>query len=245
MSNAVDFRRRSAAGFSLLELVLAIVTLGVLAVLLVSGISGIRARAAAVKCLANLREIHRGIIAYANDQRGAFPYAYSYGSPMPGEPIVGAFKRYENWSGQLVLNNYVGSWEVFKCPSAPLNWSDDPSKYYHYARDGAFVHYAYNGYLARPEGAENAFPRGCFFGYLANVHNPSKVLLLYDGAFRTNGEATSGFYLFYDRDVAHFRHQDWINVIYVDGHVESHRKTDFPNTPDDPIGKYHIRKDLN
>lgn len=77
-------RRRRGTGFTLVEMLITIAIVGMLAALLVPAINGARAKADQSKCIANLRSLATGVLAYAGDNDGQLPQEYNSVAPLGG-----------------------------------------------------------------------------------------------------------------------------------------------------------------
>jgi len=64
-------------GFTLLELLVVIVIIGLLAAMMFPVFSRIQERGREVQCASNLRQLHQAAMSYANDNGGFLPQAAS------------------------------------------------------------------------------------------------------------------------------------------------------------------------
>lgn len=109
------YRRKShrVAAFSLLEMLIAIGILAVLAALILPAIQRSMQRADQARCLANLRQIYAGVIAYVSDNAGCLPP-----NRVPGKA----------WF-QGVFPDYLPIAKVFACPADKAGFTArDPAK---------------------------------------------------------------------------------------------------------------------
>jgi prepilin-type N-terminal cleavage/methylation domain-containing protein/prepilin-type processing-associated H-X9-DG protein len=121
-------RAVSRAGFSLIELLVAIGIVGVLLAILLPVLSKVRQQATAVRCAANLQQVGQAFTAYLIDSRQLAFWRgqdintegmdwYVHGGQETGNGHVGQgglFNRFQ----PRPLNPYVGgNLEVFRCPS--------------------------------------------------------------------------------------------------------------------------------
>lgn len=193
-------KTRAASAFTLLELLIVIVIVGVLTLLGLGAMGSIRASARQVECTTNLRQIYQALMARVSDLNGVFPSANQY-------PSYASWAR--NWDYDLIARKVLPGWEPFSCPAAPRNWPNT----------GFYIHYGMNSYLPPAEGG---VPEARAFGRLSNVEHPARTVMLADSIFPNRTNPTSGFYLIADSVRIHGRHQGKANVMFVDGHLEQH-----------------------
>lgn len=126
--NNLPNRIHCRAGFTLVELLVVIVIIGILAAMLLPAITGVKERSNRLMCSNNLREIHKMAIAYAKDNDDVLPF---YDDPKPNAPML-----LEEQINTFCRKNYTRNLKVFKCPSrsAPYGLSKE-------------YQYEYNPYL--------------------------------------------------------------------------------------------------
>ena len=94
-------------GFSLIELLVVIVIIGILAALIIPAVGKGTSLAARNKCLNNLRQIQVATVAYAAENNGQFPSA---------ERIYGFPHEFENFSNSLGKYLDVSREKIMFCP---------------------------------------------------------------------------------------------------------------------------------
>jgi prepilin-type N-terminal cleavage/methylation domain-containing protein/prepilin-type processing-associated H-X9-DG protein len=158
----------TAAGFTLLELLIVIAIVGVLASLLLPVVGRTQRKARETSCVSNLRQLGVGLALYADDHGGRLPFA----EPLPSHPVA----TNPPLPGiRAILSPYVAaSAGVFRCPEDKVG---------RFEREGTSYEWNYllNGKLLHAPSTEGAIPVGSdvfFFGSLDL--GTSKMPLLYD-----------------------------------------------------------------
>ncbi len=110
-------------GFTLIELMVVISTLGILMAMLVPSVSRARAVGVSTVCLSNQRQLQAAFLGYAQDHSDEFPsnnFVYVVGlgtvtmqSWAPGNPQT---DMDDSHIREGILHTYLGSSEVYRCP---------------------------------------------------------------------------------------------------------------------------------
>ncbi|MGA4579827.1 prepilin-type N-terminal cleavage/methylation domain-containing protein [Limisphaera sp. VF-2] len=211
----------ASAGFSLVELLVVMVILGILAGILLPALARSRQLGKRTQCLSQLRQLAVAAQMYTDTYAGFFPPAYSYevreGLPCavawdlttvmsdPPRVVPGTL-----WDGQ-------GNPQIQQCPEyrGPANWAVDPYTGYNYNTSylghGQFESVPEPARLAavKQPAATAMFGDGQYAGgankfMRAPWPNPG------DAEFRGRWAGTQGY-----------RHANRSNTAFVDGHVES------------------------
>ncbi len=176
---------RARPAFTLVDIIVSIVVIGILISLLMPGLAKVNAHSRRVTCSSNLRQMGLGLAMYANDFRGLLPPSVHL---QPGNNALGggtqpqdmmelrledssiAFSG-ESWDGLglLIKAEYLNAPKLFYCPSHRGNhpfskYSDRFGEY----KGGAVCNYHFRG--IGPDGSRNLF-----------LIEPSESALLADG----------------------------------------------------------------
>jgi prepilin-type processing-associated H-X9-DG protein len=194
------------------ELLVAIVILGILSALVTPVVQRVKRNGASIKCMSNMLQVTRLILLYAAENNNDLLPSLAYYSPTQGS-------AYNNWldkCGYLPVKTYDGLWNgVMTCPSRKT------------PAGAAFnaLHYGMN-YAMGPSFA-NATQMGAPFHKIFEVERPSQTMLL--------AELNNWYRAVPGEDKIVFPHDGRNNVTFLDGHGES---TTGPWKPPKPGNSY-------
>ncbi|MDQ8208367.1 type II secretion system protein [Coraliomargarita algicola] len=212
-------------GFTLIELLSAIAIAGILLGILIVGIGRVRQTADRVKCVANIRELGKGIMLFSNEHYNRLPPSEegvssgTYPGPTFGTDVH-SFRS--TWS-EYIINIYLHeAYDVLICPSRPEEWTAQSR--------GKYSDYGFNQRLSPVDGE---YRKGV---PLVTIPNPSNTVLLADSKHSTLNAGMFRLLSYTDVDPRHVG--STANVLYVDQHVESvELNMESPPGYDEPLGR--------
>ncbi|MDQ8194513.1 type II secretion system protein [Coraliomargarita sp. SDUM461004] len=212
-------------GFTLIELLSVIAVVGVLMGILVIGVGKVRDKANQVKCVANIRELGKGIMLFANEHYNRLPPSEegvssgSYPGPTFGTEVI-AFRS--TWADYIATVYLDEAYDVLICPARPEEWTAQSR--------GKYSDYGFNQRLSPVEGE---YRKGV---PLVTIPDPSNTVLLADSKHATLNAGMFRLLSYTDVDPRHAG--STANVLFVDQHVESiELNLASPPADDEPLGR--------
>lgn len=115
MRNPAEKRKQERTRFTLIELLVVIAIIAILAGLLLPVLNQVRAKAKAVNCVSNLKQLGGAFVLYTDDYNGMSPWN-----------CPGSTGDRMTWKTRMYSLGYINSWTVASCPGAQLsvyNWT--------------------------------------------------------------------------------------------------------------------------
>ncbi len=212
---------KKSSRFTLIELLVVIAIIAILASMLLPALQQARAKARAISCTSQMKQLGLGWIMYTDDDDEHTP-RYENNIPNNGVTIENGVRRGGHWNTRIYP--YVGDIKTFGCPSA----SKDPTKapgnnfvpgipssngcriYSNYAYNAGSNYGTYNG---PGDSAMSSFtkPSGTYVILEAQCNRTFPSDYGTDGN-RQQVVSTSGTFGL---------HSGRSNILFADGHVES------------------------
>ena len=209
------FLRGNSRSFTLVELLVVIVIIGLLAGLSVPAISGATAKAKSTECVNNLRQIGTAMNLFASENNGYLPYAAGPNAAGTGTDI-----GFNHWAAPLAVIMGVGTGSV----SFPSRASFDDAKAKH-AFNCPACKTGFRTYTANMRGmgflpGGNAYPQR----KIASLVKSSQLILVADDTLGDPAPANGGQDQFDESSYTNrigIRHGGRANALFGDFHVES------------------------
>ncbi|MDQ8194790.1 type II secretion system protein [Coraliomargarita sp. SDUM461004] len=192
-----DRKKYSRRGFTLIELLVVIAVIAVLAAILLAVIGPARERVDLAKCANSLRSLYVTNGVYMLDNRSQYPPVHAKDHALTYWRR--SFLQYEGLPSDSAKYLAAMSKTSFVCPSVGdfLAESDLPD---------TFISYAINDYLHQLNSV--------------NVRDPAKCLFAMDAGIRAGNLPTESVTPALLRRIGNNYHNDSVNLIFADGHVE-------------------------
>jgi prepilin-type N-terminal cleavage/methylation domain-containing protein/prepilin-type processing-associated H-X9-DG protein len=112
--------RRSA--FTLIELLVVIAIIAILAAILFPVFAQAREKARAITCVSNMKQMNLAVLMYVQDSDETYPMGEFWNDAT-------SFSNYYRWSSQFVLQPYIKSYGLMKCPDDSFTTDENPADY--------------------------------------------------------------------------------------------------------------------
>ena len=221
--------------FTLIELLMIVAIIAILAGLLLPSLKNAKEAGRQTACKSNLRQMSLAFITYANDYNNYIPpywIQYTYYGGTGGATNYSVL-GYSGGTNQ----GYLG-----ECASVKSEWRAwfDPATQYMYYKKFAgcyscpsatinkkygmdYGENAYIGNAAEKTYAGNTTAKLTFTKYL-KVQNPTKIFLLSDANTYVAASPLEDLDDEPGENYVHYRHNGSLNLIFLDLHVESHKR---------------------
>lgn len=195
---------RAASAFTLVEMLVSLVVIGILSALLLTAFKGARDSSQAMTCTSNLRQIGRALYSYAAEHEGTFPPSRPEGLVWPANTFMYALNPYlENKPSATFQQQkalcYSG---VFRCPGKE-DWNLNGTEINQFS-------YGMNTF--------NTDQATKFAKSTVAITNLSKTLLVADVQATSDCLRNSNYMYVNSKALRHFKKRS-DNVLFCDGHV--------------------------
>ena len=218
-------KKKENVSFTLIELLVVIAIIAILAAMLLPALSNARAAGQTAGCKTNIKNIGSFIHMYIDSYNGYIPAIYD---GRRGTNIKWVWPFLDSLNIGLKKSNY----KYNGCSvQRPFIQAKIEEKTYDGQYDWAL--YGYNGYLGYHDGNGNvgtSWSQNYAMGILSKVKNPSQKMLAADTNYNMTIAALR-YYVNYKEDSIGYVHNGTVNMVFIDGHVENHKHTDFERIP--------------
>jgi prepilin-type N-terminal cleavage/methylation domain-containing protein/prepilin-type processing-associated H-X9-DG protein len=203
--------------FTLIELLVVIAIIAILASLLLPALAKAKAKASAIKCLSNEKQIGLGYLLYASDNADYLPLAAHEGDAAPCQWFFEISPYISKQAGSYT--SLVAKANVVACPSAKLDKVFPASTPASQAYGGYGQNYIYLGYLVEEDRVK-----------VAKVSKPVETCMNGDGLDPAPGLNWWNYGYLYppskppwgtSKVLPYVRHGKGDNYSWVDGHVST------------------------
>ena len=222
-SHSFSARKTNVKGFTLIELLVVIAIIAILAAILFPVFARARENARKASCISNLKQIGLGIMQYTQDYDERFPASRT--------PTTIGKNTNSPYPWQMVIQPYVKSYQVFRCPSAVSS-----NKVYYSnptgddGDDRIFVSYVCNGtgdannrnfWGGETPMNTTGIGGGASVGgaSIARIKSAAQVILVGEVTTRQDPEYWG------ESDLSFLNHLGMTNFLFADGHVKSMKPT--------------------
>ncbi|MDX9981238.1 MAG: prepilin-type N-terminal cleavage/methylation domain-containing protein, partial [Lentisphaeria bacterium] len=185
--------------FTLIELLVVIAIIAILASMLLPALQQARAKAKAISCTGNVKQLGLGVIMYVDDNRERYPAYYWDGTAW--QPPNGGYKG--------LVHPYINAQKVWECPGRPSGWPGEGTSTTW--NDVTSCHFIYNIYMNSRAGSTLTKPTET----VVFAENRNTTIWGMDGITQMwpnelSANANTRFT---------FPHNSNANILWADGHV--------------------------
>lgn len=236
---SIKSRDSAAWAFTLVELLVVIVVIGILATLVLTATVKVRQAGDSAKCVANMRQIGVAMIQYSSENMGYFPP--HYGRPFfdPEKPDV-----FIGWAGHLApylgATNYNGPVSsIFYCPADPDSKKRPLNATYVYntpdPRWPISYGYNYQDFTSQKNWRDLEFETTA--ANVRRMQRPSSIILAADSTPLSEGGSAPDL-IYWQNPASELsankkrHHGNGFNAVFVDGHVKGMNYPEAGNNPE-------------
>lgn len=227
-------RTGTRQAFTMLEILIAVVIVGVLVMLGIGGYQRVIGMAQGAQNLSNHRIIVAGLLAYSLEYKGRLPYNVDYNPPFHMD------NSYSPWPKTLCVLGYVSDGSVFFSPKFWPRWGNkesaqlvirNPQNYPNSIVPWGYPNYGANRYGAMPNSqGDSRTPANLF--RVAGDGNLSRLMLIRDTYDETYDKPPSilrggGTHWFANASTIPKEEDCYAGIVhasFADGHVEGFRR---------------------
>lgn len=225
---AAQNRKQKHDDFTLIELLIVIAIIAILAGMLLPALNSARAKAHAISCSGNMKQIGQAMLLYAGDHNDYSPNIVWKSSSLVSYMEGWIVQMWPYFGDKNYKRFFSKNPSVFICPAAP---DEEMSSYEVKGVVYNITAYAWNENTGVWENSKNSWTKPA--KRFTSNKRPSIAVLCIDKKTKATDYASNSFNI-YDQPTAasaiSFRHPGLnTNLLHADGHVGSSKLSAYPN----------------